>query len=91
MIIVAGSLTAHPGKRDELVEQSKEAVVAARKAKGCHAFVVAADLVDGDKAVVFERWENRECLSAFRGNGPDSGIGSLIAGFDVREFEVVEG
>jgi quinol monooxygenase YgiN len=90
MIIVAGSLRAKPGTRDVIVEKSAEGVILARATPGCHAFVVAADPVDQDRVVIYERWEDRAALAAFRGSGPDSDIGSEIAAFDVQEFEVTE-
>lgn len=90
MIIVAGSLIAHPGQREALIAKSKQAIAAARKVKGCLAFVVAADPIDADRVVVFERWESRDALEAFRGEGPDSDIDFEIAAFDVKEYEVIE-
>ncbi|MFC7613699.1 putative quinol monooxygenase [Actinokineospora soli] len=69
-MIVAGSLRIAPGRRDEFVAASSPAVVQARATPGCLDFVVAADPVDPDRAVVFERWDSVDALKAFRGAGP---------------------
>jgi hypothetical protein len=37
---------------------------------------------------VCERWTTRAALDAFRGAGPDDGLGALIREFHIREFEV---
>jgi len=37
---------------------------------------------------VFERWETRALLDAFRGDGPDDGLRSRIAAADVAEYQV---
>jgi quinol monooxygenase YgiN len=91
MIVVAGYLVAAPGRRDELVARSTEAVRAARRAPGCVAFAVTADTVDAGRACVMEVWSDAAALAAFRGDGPDGGLGDLIAGYEVREMAVTEG
>ena len=88
MIIVAGHITTKPGKRDAFVAGSRAAIVAARKADGCHEFFVAADPVDPDRVCVYEAWDNEEALLAFRGDGPGDDLSALVAGAKVKRHTV---
>jgi quinol monooxygenase YgiN len=87
MIIVCGSLQAHPGRREDLLELSKFAVVAARNTQGCVDFAVSPDLIDPDRVNIFEQWTNADALRAFREDGPGEDTSGLIQAFDVREYE----
>ncbi|MBV9845603.1 MAG: antibiotic biosynthesis monooxygenase [Kutzneria sp.] len=89
MIIVAGHLRVAMADRDRFLARSHEAMRLARTAPGCHDFVVAADPLDAERVNVYERWTDRAVMHAFRGDGPDEELQSLIAGADIGEFEVV--
>jgi len=89
MIIVAGHLRVAAADRELVLTRSREAVAAARGARGCLDFVVAPDLLDETRVNVFERWTDRGSLQAFRQSGPDDELGPLIREFFVDEFEVV--
>ena len=88
MIIVAGHLRVAASDRERFVTLSAEAVGLARAAPGCRDFAVSADAVDPERVNVFERWEDRAALSAFRGEGPEGDIGTMILSADMREYEV---
>ncbi len=88
MIIVAGSIQVEAEDRAAFLESSAEAVRLARSTSGCHDFAVSADPIENGRANVFELWEDRESLEAFRGSGPDDDLGSMIVQATVREFEV---
>jgi quinol monooxygenase YgiN len=88
MIIVSGRIYVTPGRRDSFVATSRDAVVEARRAPGCLDFVVAADPVEPDRVNVYEQWETEAELEAFRGEGPDSDLGSDIVSADVSRHEV---
>jgi quinol monooxygenase YgiN len=88
MLIVAGHLMVAASDRDRYVADCAEAVAAARAADGCLDFAVSADAVDPRRVNVFERWESRALLDAFRGDGPDDGLRSRIAVVDVAEYRV---
>ena len=88
MLIVAGHLIVAASDRDRYVAGSAAAVAAARAADGCLDFAVSADSVDPRRVNVFERWETRALLGAFRGDGPDDGLRSRIAAGDVAEYDV---
>ncbi len=89
MIIVCGHLRAVPGRRERLLELSAPAVAAARQTEGCRDYAVSPDLLDPDRVNIFELWDNPAALAAFRNQGPDDDLGSLIAAYDVREFTVM--
>lgn len=88
MIIVVGRIYTHPGSRDEFLEISKASMEAAREARGCRDFVVAADPLEQERVNVYESWQDQGCLNAFRGSGPDSDINNLISNADVKEYKV---
>lgn len=78
MIIVSGKLDLHPGTMAKFLDASREAIVLARKAPGCHDFVVAADPIEPDRVNVHEEWESEEAMLSFRGEGPDNEMQSNI-------------
>lgn len=87
-IIVAGKLTIKPGRRDEFIARSIDAVVQARAHDSCEDFSVSADPVDSTRVNIFEKWQSRAALNAFRNAGPESDLFTLIESFDVHEYEV---
>ena len=88
MLIVAGHLVVHTSDRDRYVVDCVEAVAAARSADGCLDFAVSADALEPNRVNVFERWESRDLLAAFRGTGPDDGTRSRILDAHVAEYDV---
>jgi quinol monooxygenase YgiN len=86
MIIVAGHLRVAAANRDKFLALSANAVRLARATNGCHDFVVAADPLDPDRVNVYERWNDRADLLAFRGEGPDDELGRFIVSGHVEEF-----
>jgi len=88
MIIVAGHLKVEESDRDRYVADCAAAVVAARSAAGCLDFAVSADAVDPSRVNVFERWQTREALLAFRGEGPGDDIRDRILSAEVAEYDV---
>jgi quinol monooxygenase YgiN len=88
MLIVAGHLRVHQSDRDRYVADCAAAVTAARNADGCLDFAVSADAVDPSRVNVFEHWQTRELLNAFRGHGPDNRMRSRILDSNIAEYEV---
>ncbi len=78
MIIVSGSIFVKAGERDRFLAFSKSSMSQARSTPGCKDFIVAADPIDPHRVNVYEAWESEAQLLAFRGNGPDDGLHSLI-------------
>jgi quinol monooxygenase YgiN len=88
VIIVSGQIHVTPGRRDAFVMASIEAVDAARRARGCLDFVVAADPIEADRVNVYERWETEAELEVFRGEGPGPDLTSDIVRADVQRHEI---
>ena len=70
MIHVLAIITAHPGKRAQLLEIFQAIVPTVRKEQGCIEYGVAIDVPGADPAfgadtyVVVEKWESVETLKA---------------------------
>jgi quinol monooxygenase YgiN len=87
-VIVAGKLQLKPGKRDEFIQKSLEAVVQARQLDACVDFSVSADPIDDNRVNVLEKWTSRSHLEEFRHSGPDNDSFTLVESFDVTEHEI---
>ena len=87
-IIVAGKLTIKSGSRDEFIVKSCEAILQARNNEACEEFSVSPDPIDLNRVNIFEKWQSRSTLDAFRDSGPKSDILSLVESFDVNEYEI---
>ena len=64
MLIVLGSATAAPGRRDELVAAARAVTAATRTDRGCLAYSFSADLEDPDRILSIEVWADRAALDA---------------------------
>ena len=64
MLIVIGSATAAPGRRDELVAAARAVAAATRADDGCLAYSFAADVEDPDRVLSVEVWRDRDALDA---------------------------
>ena len=88
MLIVSGRIMLNGGKRAAFIDASTEAMRLARAAPGCRAFVVAADPLEEDVAIVYEEWESELDLLAFRGAGPSADMRRMIASAEVRRHRI---
>jgi quinol monooxygenase YgiN len=70
MVHVLAIITAHPGKRAELLELFQAVIPTVREEHGCIEYGVAVDVANADPAfgsdtyVVIEKWESPETLKA---------------------------
>lgn len=90
MIIVSGALYVSAGTREAYLAGCRPVVELARATPGCLDFALSADLVDGRRINVLERWATPEALVRFRGSGPSDEQQGVIEDADVREFEVAD-
>lgn len=88
MIIVAGHLNVDPNARAAYLTDCAPVVEHARQASGCLDFSLSADLLNPTRINIFERWETRADVEAFRGTGPTSAQQSAITDAEVAEYEV---
>lgn len=87
-IIVAGDLIIKKGHRAEFIKISSDAVIQARKTKGCDDFSVSEDPIDENRVNIFEKWSSLSALEKFRGAGPEDDSFSMVDSFNVKEYEV---
>ncbi|MEV6896644.1 antibiotic biosynthesis monooxygenase family protein [Amycolatopsis sp. NPDC051372] len=88
MLIVAGHLVVAPGRREAYLAGCVRVVEQARDAPGCLGFSLAADLLAPGRIVVFERWESRAAVEAFRGSGSSDEQNAEILAAEVAEYDV---
>lgn len=88
MVIVAGHLIVDPTQRDAYLADCVTVVQQGRRASGCLDFVITADLVDPGRINIFECWESKSAVEAFRGNGPSEEQGAALLSASVAEYDV---
>lgn len=65
-VIIAGWSTVDPKRRDEVVENFKDLMLRARSPPGCLDFAITADPVDSSRINIFEFWQSKKDLNAWR-------------------------
>ena len=90
MVIVAGHITVEPQQRESYLAGCVSVVERACRAAGCLDFTITADLVDPGRIDVFERWESREAVEAFRGGGPSEEQSAAMLSASVAEYDVAD-
>jgi quinol monooxygenase YgiN len=64
MIIVTATITAKPGKRDELISKSQDLIKSTRSELGCISYNLYASTENEDALIMIEQYENKEALDA---------------------------
>ncbi|WP_280354585.1 putative quinol monooxygenase [Nocardia otitidiscaviarum] len=90
MVIVAGRIIVEARDRDAYLDACVSVVEQARAAAGCLDFAICADLTDPGRVNVFERWESREAVEAFRCSGPEFEPGAVMLSAAVAEYDVAD-
>jgi quinol monooxygenase YgiN len=85
---VAGHLIVGREARDDYLAGCAPAVEQARAAAGCRDFAISADVLDPARINIFERWDSRESVEAFRGSGPGDDQSAMIEAASVSEYDV---
>ena len=88
MVIVAGQLVVAPEQRQSYLANCIGVVEQARGAPGCLDFTISEDLVEPGRINVFERWESRAAVEAFRGDGPSDDQRTAVLSASVAEYDV---
>jgi quinol monooxygenase YgiN len=88
MLIISGRLFVKPGTRDEFLKCCEPSIAMARRAPGCLDFSVSADIIEPDRANVYEAWTDAQRLEAFRASGTDDPSFAFIVRADVERHEV---
>jgi quinol monooxygenase YgiN len=88
VVIVAGHLVVDPEQRESYLANCIGVVEQARGAPGCLDFAISADLVAPGRINIFERWESRAAVEAFRGSGPSDEQSAAMLSASVAEYDV---
>jgi quinol monooxygenase YgiN len=92
IVIVQGEFSIDPIERDRFVERSVEAMRSSRQEEGCLEYVIAADPLDPERAVLSERWESMDHLQQHlaQQKNPARGVGSrpVPRNVEITLFEV---
>ena len=80
MIIVNGTFEVDPGQRDAFLAERHERIRSSRAEAGCLEYTFAADPLQADRVVLFERWESQSHLDAhLAGPSPATQIAARTA------------
>ena len=88
MVIVAGHIVVDPEKRETYLATCVGVVEQARGAPGCLDFAISSDLVQPGRINIFERWESRAAVEAFRGSGFSGEQNAAMLSASVAQYEV---
>ena len=92
IVIVQGVFSLDPEERDRFVEASIEGMRSSREEEGCLEYVMAADPLDRERAILSERWESMEHLNRHLAlqtqAGPRAGNRPTPRGVEITLFEV---
>jgi quinol monooxygenase YgiN len=90
MLIIAGWAEVDADRRDDYVAAHHDLVVRCRRAPGCLDVAISADSVDATRVNVYERWESKDDVEAWRAvaHAPDTGIDLLTV--EVMEYGVAD-
>jgi quinol monooxygenase YgiN len=64
MLIIAGTITIDPARREQAIAAASELTGATRREPGCLAYTFSSDLQDASVMHLFERWESQAALDA---------------------------
>jgi quinol monooxygenase YgiN len=64
VIIVGGQFKVDPAQREAFLRERHELMRTSRGEDGCLEYTYAADPLEPDRVILFERWESQEALDA---------------------------
>ena len=94
MLIVGGTFTVDPERRQEFLAGQLELMRISRAEAGCLEYTFSADPLQPDRVVLFERWATQEDLDAHlraadarraAGASPSGGVAALSSSIVVYE------
>jgi quinol monooxygenase YgiN len=62
MIVVSGTISFDPAKKDVAIRVAQEMMAETRKEKGCVAYVMSGDFDDPGCIRLFEEWESQDAI-----------------------------
>ncbi|MEU3274454.1 antibiotic biosynthesis monooxygenase family protein [Saccharomonospora sp. NPDC006951] len=88
MLIIAGHVEVDPGNRDTYVAAHHDLLERARAARGCLDVAISADPLDPARVNIFERWNTKENLDAWRAVAAAPDTGAAIVADHVMAYDV---
>lgn len=64
MLVIAGTISLDPEKRDAAIKAAVEMMEATRQEPGCISYTFSADLSEPGDFRIFEEWESQDALDA---------------------------
>ncbi|GAB3644519.1 putative quinol monooxygenase [Glycomyces tarimensis] len=87
-VIVAGPVYVDPAQRDRFIEGHRALVERARSSPGCLDVSISPDSLEAGRVNLFEYWESRETLEAWRARAPRPSTDVAIDSVDVSKHDV---
>ena len=88
MLVIAGTISIDPEKRDAAVGAAVEMMQATRQEAGCISYTFSADLTEPGGFRIFEEWESQEALDAHFKAPHMAKFQAAMGGFGVRDMQV---
>ena len=91
MIIIAGTITFDPAKRDALETGFGAMQAETLQEAGCHAYEIYNSRSDDGTVLVFEKWDSEEALGAHMVSPHMAAFGAVmgtigIKGIDIKKY-----
>ncbi len=88
MIIVNATITAKPGKRDEIISKSQDLIKSTRSEPGCISYNLYASTENEDALIMIEQWENKEVLDTHMQTDHFKAFGTAIGDILAEELGI---
>jgi quinol monooxygenase YgiN len=88
MLVIAGSISLDPAKREPAIAAAVEMMRETQQEKGCISYTFSADLSDPGEFRIFEEWESQEALDAHMKSPHMARFQAAMGGFGVRGMQV---
>jgi quinol monooxygenase YgiN len=83
-ILVTGTIDIDPANRDAFIAACQELMAATHQEAGCEHYSFSADLADGGRFHISERWSTKEEMDAHAASGHLASFMGQLGGLGVR-------
>jgi len=88
MLVIAGTISLDPAKRDDAIAAAVEMMEETRKEPGCISYTFSADLTSPGDFRIFEEWESQDALDAHFKAPHMAKFQGVAAGLGIQEMTV---
>lgn len=88
MLVIAGTISIDPEKREAAVAAALEMMEATLEEPGCISYSFSGDLTDPGGFRIFEEWESQEALDAHFASPHMAVFQGRVGGFGLRDMKV---